>query len=295
MRLFLLALLSLFTFVPAALAQAEPPLPAPLEKQRAAGAQVFYLGKSQDTDGWVMVRGGQPEFYYVTPSGAIVLGILFDTNGNMVTPNQMIALQQARKNDLLGMVQPQTAGPVPAPDQIDTAPQTAEIQPAPTPPQAVVPAADSPSERLLASMQTAPGIVWGNPSAPMFSAFIDPNCVHCQQFLREAEPFVTSGRVSVRMVLVAFDDKSAQQAAFLLASADGADRMVRYAKGDATSIPVTGNADTTVLAKNTELMNTWNLRGTPHILYRGPDGKIRLIRGRPFDINATVNDLAPAH
>ena len=57
----------------------------------------------------------------------------------------------------------------------------------------------------------------GSASVPTFYAFIDPNCPHCQQFLREVEPYVTGGKVAVHMIPVGYDDRSRKQAAFALA------------------------------------------------------------------------------
>ncbi|HEY8963634.1 MAG TPA: hypothetical protein VIN59_04135 [Alphaproteobacteria bacterium] len=313
-RVLLLTLIAAFILPAVAAAQAEPPLPAPLQTQRAAGAQIYYLGKYDTLDGWVMIRAGKPEFYYATPnSGAIVLGILFDKDGKMLTPNQMIALQQGRKDDILNMVTPAMPAPdasviAPTPETPATPTLTPEQQPQTPAPVAQAPAAQtsaqaatsttttpsatSPSERLLASMQVAPALVWGDASKPTFYAFLDPSCKHCQQFLREVEPFVLAGRVAVRMVMVGYNEVSMQQAAFLLAASDGADRMVRHAKGDPTAIEASG-ADVSAVAKNVELMSAWNLMGTPIILYRGAsDRQVRMVRGRPYDVPAAVTDLA---
>lgn len=292
-RLIALSLLASFAFSFAAQAQGEPPLPAPLEKQRASGAQIYYLGREDDMDGWVMIRAGKPETYYVSPNGAIVLGILFDRGGMMVTPRQMVTLEQTRKNDILNMVAPETQPALPGPNSLMPAP-VAEATPAQAAPPAPIldSVANSPSERLVATMKDAPALVWGNPTAPTFYAFMDPGCTHCRRFLREVEPFVLDGRVAVRMVMVGFNETTQKQAAFLLAAADGVERMVRVAKGDETAIEGGASADPQVAVRNMELMHAWNLSGTPIILYRAAsDQKIRLVRGRPLDVAATVGDL----
>lgn len=51
-------------------------------------------------------------------------------------------------------------------------------------------------------VSTAHGFVWGH-GKPQFTVFIDPNCVFCHQFYKDAVPLVKSGKLTVRVVPVA--------------------------------------------------------------------------------------------
>ncbi|WP_461278187.1 thioredoxin fold domain-containing protein [Acidithiobacillus sp.] len=51
-------------------------------------------------------------------------------------------------------------------------------------------------------VSTVRGFVWGH-GKPQFTVFIDPNCVFCHQFYKDAVPLVESGKLTVRVVPVA--------------------------------------------------------------------------------------------
>ena len=61
--------------------------------------------------------------------------------------------------------------------------------------------------KLAKLVGTADGFVWGQ-GKPQFTVFIDPNCVFCHQFYQDAAPLVKSGKLSVRIVLVAILEQS---------------------------------------------------------------------------------------
>lgn len=323
MRLFVPALIALFSltlaFAPIDTAQAqsaqplvskekanEPPLPAPLLEQRERGAQVYYLGKFDTLEGWVMIRTGQPEFYYATPGNkAVVLGFLFDAAGKLQTGEQLKQVEAAMAAGTNGMVGPKTT---PAPDTAAKADDKADDKTAPKTETAVTPPAVTEISPPLSTANAAPqktradtlfeevvggsSAVLGNPNAPAFYAFIDTNCQHCQRFLRESEEALLQGRISVHVLPVAFDDKSLKQGAFVLASSDGTQRLLQYAKGKTDALPAPSGVDTKGVENNTKLMSQWNLDGTPIIFYKaGNTGEVKIIRGRPADINAAIADL----
>jgi len=324
MRLFVSALIAMFSltvaFAPLHTARAqsaqplvskekanEPPLPAPLLEQRERGAQVYYLGKFDTLEGWVMIRTGQPEFYYATPGNkAVVLGFLFDAAGKLQTGEQLKQVEAAMAAGTNGMVAPK-ATPMPdtatkADDKTDTKATTAVTPPAITPP-AVTEISPPLSTANAAPQKTradtlfeevvgGSSAVLGNPNAPAFYAFIDTNCLHCQRFLRESEDALLQGRISIHVLPVAFDDKSLKQGAFVLASADGTERLLQYAKGKTDALPAPSGVDTKGVENNTKLMTQWNLDGTPIIFYKaGNTGEVKIIRGRPADINTAIADL----
>lgn len=299
LRLFLTALAFVTFFASSALAQQaqpltlgaqqEPPLPKPLEIQRNNGAQPYYLGRFETLDGWVMVREGQPEFYYATPDGrAVVMGFLFDGQGNLITGEQLKTIDMAKKKTIADIVAP-TAAPqnqpaVPAPDAATAAaPQQLQATPA---------ANGGPSEMLMAELDGAAAMVFGDATKPTFHAFIDPNCSHCRQFLREMEPFANAGKLAIRIIPVGYDDRSMAQGAYALAISDGAKRFVELAKGSDKALEPPAGIMTETVSNNRKIMTNWRFDATPIIVYRAfGTNEVKIIRGRPLDPAAVVKDL----
>jgi len=290
--------------------QPAPPLPAPLAAQQKGGSQAYYLGKYDQLDGWLMVRQGQPEFYYATPGAkALVLGVLFDQQGNLLTGNQVGQLEMSKETglDALMGVQKQSKIGAGAPAPTTTAPAT--TAPAPdnaanmaagaTPPAprvaAPAPQADvqnlTPAQQLFMDVRAGNLIVAGRRDVPAVFAFIDPNCQHCQRFLREITPWVEKDLIAVGILPVGFDDKSRKQAAFMITAPDGAARMVAYAKGDEAALPVNDDMNTDAVRNNLKIMDNWNLSGTPIIVYLNAQDEVKLVRGRPLDIPAMIADI----
>jgi hypothetical protein len=150
---------------------------------------------------------------------------------------------------------------------------------------------DGPAAKLYQEVQDANAVLLGKPGVPVFNAFLDPNCPHCQHFLRDTEQAVLAGKIAIRVIPVAFEDKSRKQAAFVLAAGDGAIRLLAYAKGDASALPVPDGFATEGVENNTKILGKWDLLATPIIVYKTPKGDIKLIRGRPLDPKAAIADL----
>lgn len=297
-------------------------MPAPLALQMARGAQVYYLGKYDTLDGWALIRTGQPEFYYATPGNkALVMGLLFDEKGEIQTINQFQSLDMTQKGGVIDMMAGKIAEKEAA--QPGAAPAAAPA-PAPTPgsgpainpnglkaampfavaaPTAAAPAdpnapainelvRNTPGNQLFNAVKSGNSILWGEPGKASFYALIDPNCTHCQDFLKQIEPLVEQKIISVYIYPVGFDDQSKIQAAFALAASDGAKRLLDYAKGKTDALPAPENLDVAGVNANVQILSDWDLMATPIILYQaGKTGEVKLIRGRPSNLDATMMDL----
>jgi hypothetical protein len=288
LRLSFLTLLVFSIFVsPLRAEQKEPPLPKPLQEQRDRGAQIFYLGKYETLDGWVMVRASQPEFYYATPDNkALIMGFLFSGDGELLTGEQLKALNVSEKTDLATMVAPKMN--LPAKMEQGSLPPPVSVVPDESNSNKTITA----SQRLLQEMQAAPGLMLGTADKPTFYAFIDPGCAHCNYFLKTIEPYVIENKVSVQIVPVGFNDSSKQQAAFALSASDGAKRFLEHAKGNVEILPIQPNINVSAIETNTKMMSNWNLTGTPIILYKSAaSGEIKIIRGRPLELSEVIADL----
>jgi hypothetical protein len=276
-----------------------PPMPAPLVAQQSRGAQVYYLGKYETLDGWVLIRAGQPEFYYATEDGkAIIMGLLFNGSGDLLTVNQFHALDTDQQTGIANMMSSQIQTEFPN----ATAPSTAPAQagpaatPAPTPAPAqatgdtLVP--NTPGNQLFLAAQSSNNLLYGQENVPAFYAFIDPNCPHCQAFLKAIEPRVAAGEVAVRIIPVGFDTLSLRQSALMLSGGNGVERLIKYIKGDTASLTPSESLDTKAVDANTQILSQWNLPITPLIIYRaGKTQEVKLVRGQPADLGAAIADL----
>ncbi len=334
MRRWFLSLLFAFGLVLPAVAQdlpgstaKTPPMPKILTQQADRGAQIRYLGRFETLDGWLVVRGGQPEFYYSTLDGkALVMGILFDAvNDKMLTNEQLTRLQMSNSGDmatLTRMVLENHNDRDTASNDAAAASRAAPVTPsnpvpttatpsagAPVPSQAAPSQAadaqeiknegglpNTPANTLYLDMMGANSVKVGKGNGPALYAFIDPNCPHCQQFLKDlqANGYLEEGGLSVHAVLVAFDQRSLAQAAYLLGAPNPGELLMRYVGGDAEALPTPDSISTTGIAKNTQMMVRWGFEGTPVIVYRNSAKQIKIVRGRPLDLKGLAQDLGAA-
>ncbi len=139
--------------------------------------------------------------------------------------------------------------------------------------------------------------------------FTDPNCPYCNKFWADARPWVDSGKVVLRHVMVGnLTPTSAGKAAALLADKDPAAALAAYERGhmeqnaksiasrqvrplgDAglkplASIPADIQAK---LAANERLMASLRLQATPAMVWRDATGAVQMRSGAPESALAAV-------
>ena len=131
--------------------------------------------------------------------------------------------------------------------------------------------------------------------------FLDANCIYCAKFWADARPWVDSGKVQLRYLMVAvIAPTSAGKAATLLADPDPAGRLTAFERShafgvarmmqggphasmeDANLLPTPVSSDVAqFLQANEGFMTALKLRGTPGLVFRGPDGRAVAIGGIP--------------
>lgn len=132
--------------------------------------------------------------------------------------------------------------------------------------------------------------------------FTDPNCPYCNQFWADARPWVDSGKVVLRHVMVGIlTPTSAGKAAALLAAKDPAAALIAYERGhmeqNGKSIAAgrarpLGDAGLTPLkeipahidgklAANHQLMASLGLQATPAVAWRDANGNVQMRTGAP--------------
>lgn len=256
-----------------------PPLPDTLQNLAAKGAQIRYLGREKGLDGWITVQNGQEQYFYVTPDReAILMGILFDKTGKMITVRQVQNLQQGNDPTLESLV---SVAPAPETDSIAQLQESLNQK-----------ASLSPAEKLFADIEGANTITLGDEKAPVIYAFLDPQCPHCHEFMKDVrKDYIDAGQIQVKMIPVGLNPESKAQAAFLLAAPNAKDLWYRHLDGDVTALPVSAGVNLQGVEMNMAIMQNWKLDATPIIVYRSSKGEIKIVRGRPRNMPDIMSDL----
>lgn len=279
MRAIFLIALAVLTVPLAAMAQgSDPVLPDTLQNLAAKGAQIRYLGREKNLDGWVAIHQGQEQYFYATPDReAVMMGLLFDKSGKLITMRQVQNLQKGNEPTLESLA----IAPEPEVDAI------AEIQK-----QLKVRETLSPSQKLFTQIEESNWLVFGDEKAPVVYAFLDPQCPHCQEFMKEIrKTYVDAGQIQLRMIPVGFHDATKSQAAFLLAAPDYKDRWYKYLDGDTEALPVDSSLNKQAVEMNLAIMTEWKFDATPMIVYKSAEGDIKIVRGRPKNTAEILTDL----
>lgn len=279
MRLLFLVILTVFSvnFAQPAHAQGSvPDVPEALQVLADRGAQVRYLGKEHGMEGWISIFQGQEQYHYVTPDGqGFVMGLLFDKDGKMVTIQQVQALQ-AQNDGVL--------------DALAADPQEESLAAVKTETNEAF-EYKSPAERMFDDVENSNYIAFGNKDAPVIYSFMDPQCPHCHSFMQDLrKDYLDRGLIQIRMIPVGFSEERMAQAAFLLAAPD-AQRQWYSHLDEQKSLPAKQDVNTAGVQKNMMLMQNWKFDVTPMTVYRGKDGKVKIIRGRADNMADIIADL----
>lgn len=251
--------------------EAIPQPPAPIQALVDDGAQIRFLGKEHGLDAWLTIKNGQEQYFYVLPGGeAFLMGIMFDSNGKIVTVDQVRKIQEKGDSVLDSL-----AAPAPTPQQADSF----EFK--------------TPSEQLFFDIENSNWLPFGQPGAPILYSFIDPQCQHCHAFfgdMRKAGYF-ENGKAQLRMVPIGFRPETQAQAAYLLAAPNPQEKWFQHLDGDSKALPANSEINSQGVQKNLALMQAWKFDATPLIVYRAKDGTIKIVRGRPKDLEGLIADL----
>lgn len=127
----------------------------------------------------------------------------------------------------------------------------------------------------------------GSDDAPrVVYMFSDPNCPYCNLFWKQARPWVESGAVQLRHVMVGMlMPDSAGKAARLLAADDPRDALHRHEQaGKASTLKAVSDipaALQTKLDSNEALMGELGAAATPAIYYIDANGRLQEHKGAP--------------
>ncbi len=292
---------------------------ATLKVFKDQGADINYLGRKYGLDGWLVSKGNAIQVLYTTADGqGTVVGLLYGPDGNIVTGSQLLIAKSKGLNlehttsALNNIGTANTSQTSPANPAMPSLPPSGVATPAevaastragttPATPQASAPPVvapanpSSPSEQLWAQTVASTYITFGLPKAAPLYVFMDPTCHYCHDYFNALmSAYVPQGSVQLRVIPVGIlSEKSKQEALQIMSAVDPAAAWNSAETGDLSSLPPTpANGVAQKIDANQHLMSEWKFRGTPGSIYRGKDGKVRVVYGLPENLPQVIGDLA---
>lgn len=143
------------------------------------------------------------------------------------------------------------------------------------------------TEQTWLQLEQSHWIADGSDSAErVVYTFTDPNCPYCNQLWNDARPWITSGKVQLRHVIVAIlAPTSAGKAAALLSAKDPqialSEHEQEHAFGGIEPLDQISATVRQQLDANQQLMQQLGLSATPAILYKDASGILQKMQGAP--------------
>ncbi|MCS2171989.1 thiol:disulfide interchange protein DsbG [Scandinavium sp. TWS1a] len=140
---------------------------------------------------------------------------------------------------------------------------------------------------LWQKMEKASWILDGKKSAPrVIYVFADPFCPYCKQFWQQARPWVESGKVQLRTLMVGvIKPESPATAAAIMTSKDPAKTWHDYEQsGGKLKLDVPTSVDPAqmkILNDNQKIMDELGANATPAIYYLNADNTLQQVVGLP--------------
>ena len=143
------------------------------------------------------------------------------------------------------------------------------------------------TKELWSQMENSTWIADGAKTAPkVIYLFSDANCPYCNIFWEQARPWVKSGKVQLRHIMVGvIREDSAAKAATLLADANPELALQKHEQaGKSSTLKAMGTIPKDIQAKldaNMKLMDDMGLSATPSIFYKDTNGHLQQQQGAP--------------
>ena len=142
------------------------------------------------------------------------------------------------------------------------------------------------SEKKWQALRSSNWIPDGSEDAEkVIYTFSDPNCPYCKKFWENARPWVASGEVQIRHILVGIlKADSYGKSAAILSAKDPAEALYEHQASENGSVrPLTSPSETvrTQLEENHLLMQTLGISAVPAIYYKDKTNALKLHMGLP--------------
>jgi thiol:disulfide interchange protein DsbG len=143
------------------------------------------------------------------------------------------------------------------------------------------------TEKVWQQLEQSTWIADGKENAPrVVYVFTDPNCPYCNKFWKEARPWVESGKVQLRHIMVAILEPSSPTKAAAILTAKSPQKALEqfeenYASGDGKALREVPDKIGAELDANLKLMQKIGAQATPTIFYKDANGLLQKIQGAP--------------
>lgn len=150
-------------------------------------------------------------------------------------------------------------------------------------------------EQIWKSLEQTTWIQDGHKDAKkIVYVFSDVNCPYCHTFWQKARPWVDSGKVQLRHIMVGvIRENSKGQAATILASANPEELFKQFnlanGKNNIKTMTNISQALSTKLDHNAEIMEKYGFYATPAIVWKNAKGEIDSQQGMPKDLKAILD------
>ncbi|MCQ2006288.1 thiol:disulfide interchange protein DsbG [Rhizobium sp. NRK18] len=145
------------------------------------------------------------------------------------------------------------------------------------------------TEAAWTKLEASTWVQDGDADAPrIVYIFTDPNCPYCNRFWLAARPWIDSGKVQLRHVMVGVirQDSPAKAAAILKAKSPEealAENERKHADGGIRPLDSVDGDTAAKLDRNATLMTDLGFGGTPAIVFKTGEGKIETYAGMPSE------------
>ena len=143
------------------------------------------------------------------------------------------------------------------------------------------------TEKIWKQLEGSTWVADGVKNAPrVIYTFTDPNCPYCNKFWNDARPWVTTGKVQVRHIMVAIlGPSSPGKAAAILSAPDPQAALTQHQQqhgsGGVKPLAQISPKVRAQLDANQQLMQQLGFSGTPATLYKDADGNLQNVEGAP--------------
>jgi thiol:disulfide interchange protein DsbG len=143
------------------------------------------------------------------------------------------------------------------------------------------------TKAMWSQMESSTWIADGATTAPkVIYLFSDANCPYCNMFWEQARPWVKSGKVQLRHIMVGvIREDSAAKAAALLSDANPEVALQKHEQaGRSSTLKALDKIPKDIQVKldaNMKLMDDMGLSATPSIFYKDENGNVQQQQGAP--------------
>lgn len=143
------------------------------------------------------------------------------------------------------------------------------------------------SKRVWTQLKDSNWVGEGASDAPRtVYVFSDPNCPYCYAFWKQARPWIESGKVELRHILVGVISETSDNKVATILTADNPEQMLvknkkQYPEGGIEPMEHVPAKVQAKLTANMQLMRQLGFRGTPSIVYRDDQGNVQFQVGVP--------------